>query len=172
MKTVLLLRHGKSGWGDASLEDHERPLAPRGVAAAKAIGRLLRERGWAPERLLCSSARRTQETLSELQTGFGDGLPQASIEPDLYLASADALIDRFRAQPDAAASAMIIGHNDGMHICALRLVGKAEPADFTRLASGFPTGGLAVIAFDIAHWSELGEGAGRLLGLVFPREID
>jgi len=172
MKTVLLLRHGKSGWGDASLEDHERPLAPRGIAAAKAIGRLLRERGWVPELLLCSSARRTQETLSELRLGFGEGLPEASIESSLYLASADALIDRFRALPDTAASAMVIGHNDGMHICAQRLVGKAEPAEFAKLASGFPTAGLAVIMFDIAHWSELGDGAGRLSGLVFPREID
>ncbi|MFY7959614.1 MAG: SixA phosphatase family protein [Elsteraceae bacterium] len=172
MKTVLLLRHGKSGWGDPSLDDHERPLAPRGVAAAKAIGRLLRERGWIPERVMCSSARRTQETLSELRTGFGDGLPEASVEPCLYLASADGLIDRLRSLPDDVASAMVIGHNDGMHLCALRLVGHAEPSELAKLESGFPTAGLAVIAFDVAHWAAVGDGGGSLLGLVFPREID
>jgi phosphohistidine phosphatase len=172
MKTVLLLRHGKSGWGDPSLEDHERPLAPRGIAAAKTIGRLLRDRGLIPERIMCSSARRTQETLSQLGVGFGDGLPPASIEPELYLASAEALIDRFRTLPDDANSAMIIGHNDGMHFCAQRLTGRAEPADLTKLASGFPTAGLAVIAFDVERWFDLGEGRGRLVSLVFPREID
>jgi phosphohistidine phosphatase len=172
MKTVLLLRHGKSGWGDASLDDHDRPLAPRGIAAAGLIGRLLRERGWTPDQILCSSARRTQETYAEMRAGFGDGAPDARIEPDLYLASAETLINRIVAQPDSAASVMIIGHNDGMHICARRLVGAAEPIDLSKLESGFPTAGLAVITFQVQRWSDLQEGAGRLLALVFPREID
>jgi len=30
MKTLLLLRHAKSDWGDSSLRDFDRPLAPRG----------------------------------------------------------------------------------------------------------------------------------------------
>lgn len=172
MKTVLLLRHGKSGWSDGSLEDHDRPLAARGVSAARAIGRLLLDRAWEPEVILCSSARRTQETLAELGNGFGPGLAVGNIESGLYLASADALIDRARSLPSAAASALIIGHNDGIHVCAQKLVGQGAVADIAKLANGFPTAGLAVIEFDVEHWSDLREGGGRLVGLVFPREID
>jgi phosphohistidine phosphatase len=67
---------------------------------------------------------------------------------------------------------LIIGHNDGMHLCAQRLVGRAEAADAAKLASGFPTAGLAVIEFAVERWSDLHEGGGRLVGLVFPREMD
>lgn len=172
MKTIQLLRHGKSGWGDAGLEDHERPLAPRGIAAAQSIGRLLNERGWLPDALLCSSARRTQETLAELIIGFGPGLPQARIESELYLASAAGLVERLQSLPDEIGVAMIIGHNDGMHICAQSLAGAGESRDLSRLASGFPTAGLAIIQMEIDHWSDLRSGKGRLAHLVFPREID
>jgi phosphohistidine phosphatase len=30
MKTLLVLRHAKSSWNDAALDDHERPLNKRG----------------------------------------------------------------------------------------------------------------------------------------------
>ena len=43
MKTIYLLRHGKSDW-DSHADDHERPLAPRGVDAAKRIGHYLTAR--------------------------------------------------------------------------------------------------------------------------------
>ena len=42
MKTLILLRHGKSDWKDDELVDHERPLAKRGRKAARAVGRFLR----------------------------------------------------------------------------------------------------------------------------------
>ncbi len=172
MKTVHLLRHGKSGWGDAGLDDHDRPLAPRGASAAKTMGALLRSRGWTPDLILCSSARRTQETLANLQSGFGPGLAPAQIESGLYLASAEALFTRMRALPDQVSSVLFIGHNDGVHICAQGLVGEADSGDRAKLAGGFPTAGLAVIRFEIDHWAELREGTGALVGLVFPREID
>ena len=62
MPDLLLLRHAKSSWDDASLADRDRPLADRGRKAARRIGRLLGERGWRPDRALVSPARRTQET--------------------------------------------------------------------------------------------------------------
>jgi hypothetical protein len=63
MRRLYLLRHAKSSWEDVGLADHDRPLAPRGRRAAKAIGRHLRDSGIEPELVLCSSARRAQETL-------------------------------------------------------------------------------------------------------------
>jgi phosphohistidine phosphatase len=30
---LYLLRHAKSSWNDATLDDHDRPLAPRGRKA-------------------------------------------------------------------------------------------------------------------------------------------
>ena len=62
MKTVLLMRHAKSDWKDENLADLERPLNQRGQRAAPLMGTLLREKGWAPQRILCSSAVRARQT--------------------------------------------------------------------------------------------------------------
>src|SRR5919205_398092 len=62
MKTLLLLRHAKSSWDDPSQADFDRPLAPRGLKAAKRMGRELAFCDWFPERALVSPAARTRET--------------------------------------------------------------------------------------------------------------
>jgi phosphohistidine phosphatase len=71
MKQLFLLRHAKSSWDDAELVDHDRPLAPRGRRAAKLIAEHLGREGVTPALVLCSSARRTRETLERRSaTGY------------------------------------------------------------------------------------------------------
>ena len=41
--TLYLLRHAKSSWDDPSLDDHDRPLSPRGRKAVKRVRRHLEE---------------------------------------------------------------------------------------------------------------------------------
>src|SRR5579864_3364127 len=102
-KHLHLLRHAKSSWDQPGLADHDRPLAPRGRRAAEAIARHLRASGVAPALILCSSARRAQETLARL------GLSgTVSIERGLYGASSEALLERLRAVPDEVPSALVI----------------------------------------------------------------
>jgi phosphohistidine phosphatase len=60
---LLLLRHAKSSWDDASLADHDRPLAPRGRKAAIRIRAHMRREQIPVALVLCSSARRAGETL-------------------------------------------------------------------------------------------------------------
>jgi phosphohistidine phosphatase len=67
MRRLHLLRHAKSSWKDTSLPDHDRPLAGRGRRAAKAIARDMREHGIESEFVLCSTARRTRETLERIE---------------------------------------------------------------------------------------------------------
>jgi phosphohistidine phosphatase len=62
MKRLYLLRHAKSSWKDATLGDHDRPLAGRGRRASKVIARRLRDRGIEP----------------------AVGAPAVEFEPDLY----------------------------------------------------------------------------------------
>ncbi|RUU90706.1 histidine phosphatase family protein, partial [Mesorhizobium sp. M7A.T.Ca.TU.009.01.3.1] len=62
MKQLLLLRHAKSSWDDPGLDDSDRPLAERGVKAARSIGRELAARGWLPDLALVSPALRTRDT--------------------------------------------------------------------------------------------------------------
>ena len=60
MKTILLLRHAKSDWGDPGLADFDRPLAKRGRKDAPRMGEVLALFNCVPDRILSSSARRAK----------------------------------------------------------------------------------------------------------------
>ena len=44
MKKLILVRHGKSSWKDASLDDHDRPLNKRGERDAPYMGKVLKDK--------------------------------------------------------------------------------------------------------------------------------
>jgi phosphohistidine phosphatase len=152
---LYLLRHAKSSWKDASLPDHDRPLAPRGRKASKAIGRYLRDHDIEPELVLCSSATRARQTLERL----GPAGVDARIEPELYGASARELLERVRSLPEEVASVMLIGHNPGMQQLAYQLAG---------LDDKFPTAALAT--FECSRWRTLDQA--ELIDYVRPRELE
>ena len=168
-RQLFVLRHAKSSWDDPGLDDHERPLAPRGRRAVTILRDHLRTNGIAPALVLCSTARRTRETLEGIDVG-GEQL----IDPDLYSASSEALIDRLRQVPDEVASVMVIGHNPAMQTLVLRLV-RSTAADsdgtpFAQVQRKFPTGGLATLAFNCG-WSDLGPGSAQLVAFVRPKSL-
>jgi phosphohistidine phosphatase len=167
VRFVYVLRHAKSSW-KSGRPDHERPLAPRGRRAGKAIRRHMQGRGIEPELVLCSSAARARETLELIEPALGDAAIE--IERDLYGASSGELLDRLRAVPDAVGSVMLIGHNPGLEQLALAL---AKPsAERSELEAKFPTAALATLAFDGASWREIGPGAAELTGFVRPRDLE
>jgi phosphohistidine phosphatase len=66
VKTLLILRHAKSSWSDASLSDHDRPLNKRGKGDAPKMGSLLRAEELTPDLIISSSAKRAIRTLSPI----------------------------------------------------------------------------------------------------------
>jgi phosphohistidine phosphatase len=166
-KRLLLLRHAKSSWDDPDLADHDRPLAPRGRRAAKSVAKHLRREGLAPNVVLCSSARRAQETLERIAPALGAD-PTALIEPELYSASASTLLERLRRLPEETGSAMLIGHNPAVQQLALSLAGRGSGR--TAIEGKYPTAGLATISF-AGNWSDLDVHGAELVDFVTPRAL-
>jgi phosphohistidine phosphatase len=164
VKRLYLLRHAKSSWSDSSLTDEERPLAPRGRKAAKKMAKALRRRRIRPALVLCSAARRTQETLDLIGSSLGH--PTIETEESLYGAGSDALLARIRAVSDTVDSIFVIGHNPGLQDLAMRLAPDSKP-----LVEQFPTGALAAFELDAHNWIELGSTKARLVAYVVPREL-
>ena len=170
MRTLYLLRHAKSAWGDPGLDDFDRPLAPRGRRAAPAVAGWMKANDCAPGYVLCSTARRALETWS-LVAGVLAHDPEVEMAEDLYHATPQALFDRAREIPDRHETALMIGHNPGFHMLAAALAGEG-PDDLMRpLATAYPTGALAGIGFDAARWSDIAPGAGHLACFVRPRAL-
>ncbi|WP_421990264.1 SixA phosphatase family protein [Roseococcus sp.] len=172
MRQLLLLRHAKSSWDDASLSDHSRPLNARGGMAAAVMAAQMREFGLVPDVVFVSSSRRTLQTLEALQP-FESG-PMIEVMDDLYLAPWPRLLETLRLAPETARSVLLIGHNPGLHELGLALMGPTGVAiggpHARRLAEGYPTGALA--EFTIAgSWGQLAEGGGRLVRFLAPRDL-
>lgn len=170
MKTIYLLRHAKSSWKDKAAEDIDRPLNKRGRKAAAAMADYLTAQGIAPAQILCSPARRTRETLEQMEEKLNSAIP-IRFEKGIYLAEAPTLLRRLRRLSDALPSVMVVGHNPGLERLALMLAGDGEPEARDRLAQKFPTGALAVLTAEAEHWRALEPGCGYLASFVRPKDL-
>lgn len=169
MPTLYLLRHAKSAWDREDLEDHDRPLAPRGRRAARALATHFREAGIVPDLVLCSTAARARETLDLVMAGFPDS-PLTAVERGLYLASGPAILARLRRIEAEIGAAMVIGHNPGLHELALALATRGKKELRAALAAKFPTGALATYEIE-GEWAALKPGAARLAAYVVPADL-
>ena len=168
MKTIHLLRHAKSSWSDTGVADHDRPLAPRGQRAARRLAKRLDQHGVAPALVLCSSARRSRDTLALIARA----LPKKTeilVEDELYAAPAEVLLRRLGRIPDAIPSALIIGHNPGLQDLALTLAGRGTGLE--RLRESFPTCALVTMRIPAPSWRELMPGKAELVDYVLPRDL-
>lgn len=170
MKRLYLLRHAKSSPGDPGQDDHARPLNGRGRRAAARIGELLASGGNALDLALCSSAKRTRETLELVLEGLGVPL-DVEIERELYLASSESLLARVRELPDGVANVLLVGHNPGIGELAERLAKRGPAEALAGLREKFPTAALAILRLEGARWSDAGRGA-QLESFVLPRELE
>jgi phosphohistidine phosphatase len=170
MHQLLLLRHAKSSWDDASLPDRDRPLNKRGRRATGAMRDAMRDLGLAPDLVLVSPARRTQETLAGLEPW--DDTPLIEPMEALYLASARDLLSVLRGVNETVRSVLLIGHNPGMHELAVMLrAPSGDPGAMAeRVAGGFPTGALAEFAI-AGPWELLDAGGGRLVRFLTRRDL-
>lgn len=165
MRQLLLLRHAKSGRDDPDLPDHARPLNPRGQHQAMQVRAAMERLGLLPDVVLVSSARRTLQTLEALEPWRETPL----IEPmdRLYLASAAQLLGVLHGVAETVRSLLLIGHNPGLHELAQ---GLAPVSQNRHELADFPPASLAEFAVAPA-WRDLGEGGGRLIRLLCPRDL-
>ena len=163
-RRLILLRHAKSDWPD--VPDQDRPLAKRGRRDAPVIGRWLRDRGYLPDTVICSAARRTRQTWELVVPELG-GSPSVTFEPRAYAANAMTLLYLVRELPAASRAAMLVGHNPGVAELATSL---AQPPDHDDAPIRFPTAAAAIL--DVSgDWADLAPGRARLLDHTTPADL-
>ena len=170
MLTLSLLRHAKSSWNNPALPDRDRQLATRGVTDAPLMGKAMAARGIDPELVLCSSARRTRDTLALV-------LPELRVEPKvvyedaLYHASPETMLEMLGAVGPGATRVMLVGHNPELQAFALDLVGSGPKHLRDRLREKYPTAGLAVINFASGLWKSVTINSGSLSLFLAPKDV-
>lgn len=158
-RTLVLLRHGKSGY-PPEVGDHGRPLAERGDREAALAGSWMAQEGLHFDAVICSTATRTRETLQRT----GVDAPTTYVD-DIYGGSPAEILEALRIHAPADATTMlVVGHSPGMPDTALTL----DPdGDIDR----FPTSAYAVVQLGVP-WDRVGLDVDpdvRLVGVRIPR---
>lgn len=172
MRQLLLLRHAKAVSDDPALPDHGRPLHPAGQRDCIAMRDEIRRRKLAVDVVLVSSARRTMQTM----LGVAPAIAAGQVEPMdlLYLASATDILRILQQVTPTLHSALLIGHNPGIHDLALLLtaggVKRSAAEGAALLEDAYPTLGLAQFVFD-GEWAALDQGGAQLVAFLTPASV-
>lgn len=161
MKTVLLLRHGKSKRGPEYEADFERPLAKRGKRDAVRMGEFLAEQDLVPELILSSPAKRARDTALRCADAAGY-LDPIRFERSLYYGSADSYLELLWALEDTVSRVLFVAHNPDMEEVVETLGHR-----YVRL----PTAALARIDADTEQWGDLFRVRRQLVWVQLPKEL-
>ena len=169
MRRLILMRHAKTEAWSEGIDDFGRALVKRGFTDALRMGQEIVARGWSPDLILVSSARRARETCAEVAKVVED----ERVRPmeSLYLSGLRGIVDVV-SKNEATDTLMLVGHNPGMHDFSLSILKEGGSLDHhasLRLSEKFPTGCAALFAaeddgpFVFAHF--------KLFDVIRPKDL-
>jgi phosphohistidine phosphatase len=162
VKSLYILRHGKSDWHADFAADHERPLAPRGRSAARAVGVLLSRLGQAPDLVLSSTAVRAHDT-ARLAAEAGEWSCMVVTDRQLYDGDTGLVLRLVQEQDETRESVLLAGHEPTSSEMLGKLIGGGQVR--------MPTAALARIDFAVDRWAKVRFGGGMLIWLVTPKLV-
>ena len=149
-RRLSVVRHAKSSWKEAHQTDFERQLNARGQRDAPEMGRRMAAWEDPPSLVVSSAATRCVQTTHAL-VGTWLPAPKVVFERELYLASAEQLLECVLALDSAHLHVMLVAHNPGL-------------TDFLNRFADAGIGNLPTCAVVRTHlwvpeWSDAGWGA-------------
>lgn len=146
-----LIRHAKTDPTSTTGKDFDRKLLTKGIIQANVLGCHLKEKLVRPFETFCSSAIRTKETLTILQSILDLG--KIHLLDDLYLSDREMYLKTIWELKHVK-DVLFIGHNDGISEFASYLLDE----DLSMKTSGY-----LCIEFSAKSWEEVSQGTGKLL---------
>ena len=165
MKSVILFRHGKSDWNANYNDDHERPLAKRGIKASKIMGQMLSKRNEIPDQIISSTALRARTTV-ELAAKKGKWDLGIKFDKNIYDGSVEILISILRLQNNEKKIICLVGHEPTFST----FITKIGNSNLIK----FPTAAMARIDFETERWEkiELEVEKCRLNWFIKPKDLN
>lgn len=160
MKTLFVVRHAKSSWGDLTLSDFDRPLNDRGQKDAPEMAKRLRKKAKV-DAFVTSTAKRALQTAKHFIKAFDRPTSDLILREDLYHAPAQVYFSVVGQQPDEADSIAIFGHNPGISAFVNELT-DARIDDM-------PTCGIFAVEVDTSHWADFAAAPKKFLFFDYPK---
>ena len=162
MKTLFLVRHAKSSWGDPQLGDKERSLNDRGRRDAKKMSLIVAKRLVHPDAMLSSPAVRARATAETFAEALGFAVRDVALLDRLYAASAETVLDVIESLSDRVKTAMVFGHNPGF----TDLANSVSPG-----VGEMPTCAVLELVFGMKTWSAISTTPPRTVTLDIPKRL-
>ena len=164
MKTVLLIRHAKSSWGDLSLPDFDRPLNSRGKTDAPMMAKRVNNKKIDIDAFISSPAKRARKTAEIFAKEYGIKKTDVLLVPELYHASDSIFYETIAKAPGGSNSIAIFSHNPGITEFVNRLTANR--------VDNMPTCSIFAVKADINHWSEFELATKEFYFFDFPKSAD
>ncbi|HIA78854.1 MAG TPA: histidine phosphatase family protein [Candidatus Marinimicrobia bacterium] len=162
MKSVILFRHGKSDWDAVYNTDHNRPLAKRGIKAAKRMGKYLADLDQMPDLVISSTAVRAKTTV-QLAMESGEWSSEFKLDRSIYGGASGTLLDLLYNINESVGVACLVGHEPTFS----SFISNCTNSGWIR----FPTASMARLDFEVSAWKEIRFGQGTLAWLTRPKEL-
>ncbi|MFC0605835.1 SixA phosphatase family protein [Winogradskyella pulchriflava] len=160
MKTIVLVRHGKSSW-EYDVSDAERPLKSRGVKDAKLVAKHFAKENLIPKYFFSSPAKRALDTCKIFVNSFDLSENSIKIDNSLYDFGGESVVNFVKSLPNDINYAMIFGHNHAYTSIA-NIFGD-------KFIANLPTSGLVKMNFEINDWKDLKKGKTELI--ITPKQL-
>ncbi len=160
MKTLILIRHGKSSW-EYSVGDKDRPLLQRGITDAFLVADHLNEQGIPIDAFFSSPANRALHTSMIFVRQLYFPFDKFQVVSELYDFSGDYVLQFINGLADNLNTVAIFGHNHAFTFIANSLGNS--------YIENIPTSGLVQLEFDVDHWSSVEKGVTKQT--IFPKQL-
>lgn len=161
MRTVILVRHAKSDWGNPGLEDFDRPLSERGKSDAPVMAQRLLDRQLKPDAIIASPAKRAAKTARYFAKACKISKGDIIYKEELYLAEPAVFFEVIEKAKDKFSCIALFSHNFGITQFANLLTD-------TRV-DNIPTCGIFAVKADCKKWADFRDAPKTFLFFDYPK---
>ena len=162
MKTLLLVRHAKSSWDLATLNDFDRSLNERGKKDAPVMAQRLLDRKIDINIFVSSPAKRAKKTAELFCSIYKKDKEQIIFVPALYHASINTFFEVVTRLNDDYNCVAIFSHNPVITEFVNQLVENVT-------IENMPTCGVFAVKTSITKWKEFSTSKKELLFFDYPK---
>ncbi|MFI5187294.1 MAG: SixA phosphatase family protein [Chitinophagales bacterium] len=113
-KTLFLIRHAKSSWGDPSIHDFDRPLNEKGKKDAPAMAKKLKNQKIKIDAFVSSPAKRARQTCIRFIKELDFEKKKIILEEKLYQANEESFYEVVQGLKNKWENAALFSHNPGI----------------------------------------------------------
>lgn len=164
MKTLYIVRHAKSSWGDLTLPDFDRPLNDRGKKDAPVMAQRLLKKKIQIDQFVSSPANRALKTCKLFCNEFNFPAEKIILVNELYHAPREIFYNVIERLDNRWESIALFSHNPGITDFVNSLANDVR-------IDNMPTCAVFAISSPIQNWADFKTAVKTVLFFDYPKSV-